>query len=395
MKAGGDGQLRRSWLAWLALIAVLLVSVQAARAAFVAAEGVRRPEIARLLWPSHPLPQVTLALAGIGAAAREGRAPPVEALALMRSAGRSDPLGVEPLLVSATERLAAGDRRHGERLLKAALHREPRSTAAHFLLADLYVREQRVGDALVHVAVLGRRIRGGGIEPFAAALAAYLRDSNKIADVKPVLEDNAQLRTLVMAALAQDPAGATALRGLSRRGDANENWFRNAFERQLAVGNVREARSLLAAARVPGGGTGLTAWTAEDNSGPLSWRFPASADGIAEAVQGGPVRMVYYGRADAALADHLLLLPPGRFRFQAQFGGTIPPATFEWRVTCLQGARQIALWPVTSAAAVLAFDVPADCPAQRLALWGRLGEFPRTVSLDLLKASVDPLGAVQ
>lgn len=391
----GPASARRSWLAWLGVAAVLLLAVQAGRSAFVAAEGERRPAAAHAVWPSHPLPQATLALASIGAAAREGKAPDAQTLERIRSVGRSDPLAVDPLLVAATSRLAAGDRQGGEKLLKAALHREPRSSAAHFLLADLYVREQRVGDALGHVAVLGRRIRGGGAEPFAAALAVYLRDPARIDDVRPMLQTDPALRKSVMRSLADDPSAATSLRLLTGRGDSDEEWFRNAFERQLAGGDVGGARALLAAARIRGGGTALTPWSADGDAGPLSWRFPASSDGVVEPVGGGPLRLVFYGRADASLADHLLLLPAGRYRFQAQFGGSPPPGTFEWRVTCLQGGRAFATWPVGAPGGAQLLDVPADCPAQRLALWGRLGEFPRTTSAELLRVALNPVAAAQ
>jgi hypothetical protein len=237
---------------------VLLIAAQAARSAFVAAEGERRAAAALALWPSHPLPQVTLALASIGAAARQGKPPSPEALEQIRSAGRASPLAVEPLLVAGTERLAAGDRAAAVRFLKAALNREPRSSAAHFLLADLYVREQRIGDALGHVAVLGRRIGGGGAEPFAAALAIYLRDPAKVAEVRPVLLNNPALRNSVMTDLAKDASAAATLRLLTRRGDAGEDWFRIAFERHLAGGSAGEARALLASAGIVGGGTALS-----------------------------------------------------------------------------------------------------------------------------------------
>jgi hypothetical protein len=57
MTAEGGERSRRSWLALLGLVAVLLLALQAGRAAFVEAEGERRPAVARTLWPSHPLPQ--------------------------------------------------------------------------------------------------------------------------------------------------------------------------------------------------------------------------------------------------------------------------------------------------------------------------------------------------
>lgn len=394
MAADGSDRGRRTWLGWLGAGAMLLLAVQAGRAAFVAAEGERRPELAHQLWPSHPQPLINLALASIGTSARQGKPPQPSALDTMRRAGRVDPLGFQPLLVAATERLAAGDPAKGEQLLKAVLRREPRSTAAHFLLADFYVRQQRVGDALVHVTVLGRRLRGGSTQAFAGALATYLRDKGALAKVGPMLSGDPTLRNGVMLSLAQDqaPAAATALRAMTRKGDAEQNWLRFGFERLLEGGRIAEARDLLARAGVAGGGTTLTAWGGDERSGPLSWRLPASADGVVEAVPNGPLRLVFYGRADAALADHLLLLPAGRYRLQSQFAGSPPPGTFEWRVTCLAGNRQLTATPVTAPGSALAFDVPADCPAQRLALWGRLGEFPRTTSADLVRVNLAPAG---
>lgn len=384
---------RRSWLHWIGLAAVLLLAVQAGRAAFVAALGAQKPEAAHALWPSHPLPLTTLALASIGTAARDRQPPPAEALSQMREVSRVDPLAVEPLLSAAAERLAVGDRAGGEALLKATLHREPRSTAAHFMLADLLIREQRVGDALANVAVLGRRLGGGGVDAFAGTLAIYLRDPGKIAEVRPVLSSNPGLRTAVMTSLSQDPTAAPSLRLLTKAGDAGAAWFRTAFERQLGAGNMDEARAMLTAAKV-GGGTRLTSWT-DANAGPLSWRLPATSDGVAEAPPGGPLRLVYYGRADAALADHLLLLQAGAYRFQAQFAGGGGASSFEWRVTCLQGNRPLATWPANAAGSAQLLQVPADCPAQRLALWGKMGEFTRTVSAELLRASLDPAGGAR
>ena len=55
----------------------------------------------------------------------------------------------------------------------------------------------------------------------------------------------------VMLGLARDSAGALSLRALTRPGDTVEDWFRIGFERQLAAGNVAEARALLAAAGLP------------------------------------------------------------------------------------------------------------------------------------------------
>lgn len=100
---------QRRWLAWLGILGVVLLGVQAGRSAVIAALGERKPELAHAIWSSHPLPQVTLAQAAIGTAAREGRQPSPQALAMMDAAGRHDPLAFDPLLVAGTAQLAAGN----------------------------------------------------------------------------------------------------------------------------------------------------------------------------------------------------------------------------------------------------------------------------------------------
>lgn len=395
MRAEGGDSIKRSWLSWLAVAGLLLLALQAGRAAVVSALGERRPELAAAVWPSHPDPKLALALAEIGKAASEGKTPPSSALALVRDAGRHAPLSAEPLQVAAAARLEVGDGAAGERLLKAALRRDPRSNAAHFMLAGQYIRQERIEEALVHVGVLGRRLRGTGTAAFAGALAMYLRQPGAVSKVAPVLANDPSLRSAVMNSLAADPGATSTLRALVRRGDADETWFRSAFERQLAAGDLESARGLLAAAGVRGGGARLTSWSAEADGGPLSWRLPPGPDGVAEADRNGPLRLVYYGRADAPLADHLLLLPAGRFRLAARFGDLAAPGIFEWRLTCLQGNRPLASVPVSGAEVNQVVEVPPDCPAQRLALWGRMGEFPKTTSASLLQVTLVPVGAAQ
>lgn len=393
MRAEGDDTVQRSWLSWLGVAGLLLLALQAGRAAVVAALSERRPGIAAAVWPSHPDPKVELALAEIGKAASEGKAPPPSTLLLVRDAGRNDPLNAEPLQVAAAARLEVGDEAAAERQLNAALRRDPRSNAAHFMLAGLLIKQERIGEALVHVGVLGRRLRGTGTAGFAGALAAYLRQPGAVDKVAPVLAKDASLRSAVMNNLAADAGAAPILRALVRPGDANQDWFRTAFERQLAAGDLGGARGLLAGVGVRGLGTRLTSWSDAANSGPLSWRLPPGSEGVAEVDRAGPLRLVYYGRADAPLADHLLLLPPGRFRLATRFGELPPPGTFEWRLTCLQANKPLATVPVNGAQVSQIIDVPADCPAQRLALWGRMGEFPKTTSASLLQVSLVPAGA--
>lgn len=391
MQAQGGGGASRSWLAWVAVAALALIGVQAARSALVAAEGERRPELALKAWPGHPVPLRTIALRDIGTAAARGQAPAPATLAMIERSANGAPLAAEPLLVAATERLTAGDMAGGRRLLEAALRRDPRSTAAHFMLADLAIRQQRLGDALVHVTVLQRRLKGG-VDGFAGALAEFAKQPGALAQLAPVLGSQPSLRRAMLSRLASDPGGEAALRALVRRGDAAEQWFVDAVRMRAASGDVAGVRALMTAAGQPLGGQRLAAWTGGAATTPFGWIFVSGAEGTAEPVLNGPLRLIYYGRADTVLAAHPLLLPPGRYALDSTMAGNPPAGRFEWRLICHPGSRVIATEPVNAGAQRLSITVGPDCPSQRLELHGRMGDFPGTVSAELQRVALVPVG---
>lgn len=387
--AGGS----RRWWQWTGLAVVILLGAQAARNAFVEAEGARRPALAAMLWPGHPAPAFNLALAGIGAAAAQGRAPSPELLALVEHGARSAPLAVEPLLVEAAARIAGGDTKVGERLLVAAIARQPRAPAARFLLADLFVRQNRIPEAMQQLTALDRRIGMVSVN-FAPAVARYLREPGAVATMRPVLADNPRLRQAVMAQLAAEEGGEGLLLALARRGDAAEPWLRTALGRLLASGAVEPARQLLARSGSQASGRALAAWSPGPSAAYFGWRFSASGGGVAEPTLNGPLRLVYYGRDETILADHPLMLPPGRYRLSQTLSGAASAGAFEWRLTCLGTAPTMVMrQSLPDGAGRTDVTVPADCPAQVLQLHGRPGDFPRTVSTDLGAVTLAPAGS--
>ena len=76
------------------------------------------------------------------------------------------------------------------------------------------------------------------------------------------------------------------------------------------------------------------------------------------------------------LAGQLLLLPAGSYRLQMQVvGSPLHPESLRWSIRCDRKDQPIALAGLDQVArSGWTFEVPADCPAQRLELSGRSGD---------------------
>lgn len=389
MNAGGVNG--RAWWRWAGAFLLLLLAIHAARSAIVAVSAKERPELALAVWPGQPDALLTAGLASIGGSARLGQPPSPEALERIDRAARAAPLAEEPLLVEAASRLSVGDVASAERLLLAAVRRNPRAPAARFLLADLYIRENRIAEAMRELAALDRRL-GRVSADFAPAMASFLQQPGALPQVGPVLEQNPALREAVLAQLVTNKGTGPMLLALARPGDQRQPWFTTAFERFLAEGDVGGARTLYARAVGPLPQAQLGDWAPGPPPDPLSWRFPAGKGGAAEPSPGGPLRLVYYGREEAVLAERLLLLAPGRYRLGQRLEGRVPAGAFEWRLTCLEGNRTLATLSVRGGRGQGDWLVPAGCPAQKLQLVGRPGDVPVTVNVTLSDLALSPVG---
>jgi hypothetical protein len=118
-------------------------------------------------------------------------------------------------------------------------------------------------------------------------------------------------------------------------------------------------------------------------SGPFEWkigRVPGVDAGIHPLPdgQGHALRIEFQGRRSAFRdVRQLLLLPPGRgyrLEWRSRFDGLEASRGLRWTVTCADGTAGVILATEPSAGSspwrthAVAFDVPADCPAQWLTL---------------------------
>lgn len=368
----------------LLLVAGCLLAALAIREAVVLAFAGSRPELAAAAWPGHPAVALDRGLRTIGASVAAGRPPADTVTAELRAISRRDPLNPGPLLVEGTNAFAAGDLPRAEHLLDAASRLDPLAPAPRFLLAQLYFRQNRGADGLRQVSFLFDRLNGDAA-PLVPALAQYAAQPGNAPRLKALLDAQPNVRSQVLALLADDPANLPSILRLApTSGSAADMQWR---ERLLAalVGKQDYGRAYALWQRF--GGVGSPArpgvfnprFTPGGPPPPFNWRLVSSASGTAEPQTGGGLHLLYFGRDDAVLADQTLLLRPGRYALDFAVRGE--PTGLVWALTCLPGTdRQDA--PLAQKS--FSFTIPATgCPAQRLELRGTMSDYPMTVDLNV------------
>jgi len=321
-------------------------------------------------------------MAGVGRAAAEGQLPDAATMEDLRQLARVAPLNPQPYLVAAAIAQKQGDTGRAEKLLVEARRLHPRSAAARYLLADLYLRDGRVADGLAELASLARLIRGSAVE-LVPALAEYAKSPGAAEELDRVLEANPRLRQPVLGALAADPANAPLILRLegNRRQSADGRlppWQGRLLQAMVAQGSYDAAYSLWRQLSGVGEGERPLLFNGEfrrlSSPPPFNWTFASSSGGFAEPGDGS-MEVLHYGRENMTLASQLLVLEPGRYRFEAAVTGNPGEGSLAWAVTCHRG-RALGERDLRDSRPFV-FEVPADCPAQSLELRGRLQDMPQ------------------
>lgn len=366
------------------VVAALLLAGLAVRVAVVLAFGTERPALAAAVWADHPTVRMDSGLRAIGRSVASGRAPPPAVAADLRGLLARDPINPGPLLVAGTDAFARDDLPGAERLLLAASRLDPFAPAPRFLLAQLYLRQNRGARGLAQLGFLFDRLNGDAA-PLVPALASYAAQPGAAPQLKPLLDRQPAIRSQVLSLLADQPANLSTILSLAPRvaSDADTEWrqrlltalverrdYARAYALWRQFGHVPAAAptAIFNPRFLPGG-----------PPPPFNWRLNATPAGTAEARPGGGLHLLYFGREDAVLAEQILLLAPGRYHLAFTTQGDT--SGLSWALTCLPGsARQEA--PLASHG----FDlvVPRQgCAAQRLELRGGMGDYSMTVDASL------------
>jgi hypothetical protein len=370
-----------------AIVAVALVSIllaaEISRLTVAARESESRPELANRLAPASSPVLASTAMAGVGKAAARGGSPDSATADRLRRLAVTAPLQPEPFLVEAALAERAGNLSSAESLLIQARRRDPRSIAGRYLLADVWLREDKVVEALGEIALLSRLLPGATVQ-LVPALSEYAHAPGAQEKLRSVLKDNPSLKTSLLSALAADPANAGLVLSLAGSdavspSDESKSWKTRLLTGLVSAGDYARAYSIWHLfSRVPAGASPLLFnkdfrdMTAPP---PFNWTLASAGGGLAEP-ESGTLRVLYYGRDSIGLASEMLMLPAGKYRFQAPISGRAANGALEWSVTCVNSKSQIMQLQVGGSSSAT-FAVPADCPAQVLALNGNPQEAPQ------------------
>lgn len=374
------------------VILAIAGAAQVTRSAIVQQETAKRPELAAKFWPGHPRVEVALAMAEIGNAARNGRSPTAASVDRSETAARRSPLAVEPLLIKGA--IAQNDKqsKRAELLFVEASRRDPRSSAARFFLAQLYLASERPGEGLRHAAVL-LRLSSSGSTALVPPIAQYAKSPGAIPGLRRILAGDAALRDAVLSKLAEDAQNFSIIVALagremgSREPSIAPQWQAQLLRTLLEEGQLLRARALwLRISGLSSSPSGIfnPRFAKLAAPPPFNWTLGTGDFGFAEPAPQGGLQVIYYGRADGEFASQLLLLRPGSYVITmrvARNSDVDGASGLAWTIACSTsknvllnlalGTEKGAAHPITGR-----FTVPPGCSSQLVRLAGTAGEFP-------------------
>jgi hypothetical protein len=382
----------------LVCAAALILSVEVARLTASAAFAPDKPDLAARLAPLDPAALRGTGMAEIGEAAASGGNPSPDTLHRFRLLATEAPLAPEPFLVQAALAEKAGDLARAERLLFAARWRDPRSAAARYLLADVSLKLGKPKQALAEMAILTRLFPTTASQ-LVPALTQYARSPGAASELKGVIRSNRKLRAPLLNSLAADPANAQLvidLAGTTRfPGDAS-GWQKTLVESFVERGDFDRAHVLWTRlSGLPESPRPLLFngdFRPLDAPAPFNWSFSSGSGGVAEPAN-GRLRVLFYGRQDRQLAMQLLLLPPGRYLFDAPASGSVESGALEWVATCKPHGNAILRARVGGSSSVTFAVPPSGCAAQRLELNGNAQDAPQDSDVVVGPVRIERLGS--
>lgn len=400
MGMGKQGQRKESLAGAAATLVVgALLAIEVVRLSVASNIAETNPRLASQLAPNSPFALLSNAMGGVGRSAASGGNPDQQTLDSLKATAGLSPLQPEPFLVQGALAERAGDMARAEVLLTEARFRNPRSNAARYLLADVWLRQGKVVQGLTEMAVLSRLFPEASVQ-LVPALSAYAQSPGAPDRLARILKTNPQLKRPLLNALASDRANAGLVLDLAgsdvRSTDKEANrWKEKLLRAFVSAGAYQQAYDLWRAfAGLPKGAAPLLYNGDFNKTGappPFNWTYISGPAGFAEPDK-DRLRVLYYGRQDAPLASQLLLLAPGSYRFAVAVSGSPAAGALVWTVTCV-GAKSPLMQLDVASGTSAPFTIPTGCPAQTLALGGHLQEVPKDTDIQMGSARIERVGA--
>ena len=371
----------------------LLVAVQVIRNSAVRAWGDVNPAQAARVWSGHPDVQLSLGMTRIAQATGAGKpiAPSVFDQILLSS--QKSPLAPEPFLVRGVQAQLSGELSLAEKAFVAAKLRDGRSLPARYFLTEHYLRERDPARGLREIASLARLVPDGvpKLAPFVARYAADPRNTEQLRQVlhaEPFLEDT------TLSVLATDASNSDLIFALSnpQRRSSKSAWVPGLLDSLVRDRQYEKARRIwasLSGVRFDGGLIFDPQFTRSNEPPPFNWTLTSSTVGLAERQRDGGLHVIYYGQETGPLASQLLILPSGTYRLATNSASGVRAESLRWILICAVTNDPITSVPLDQAISRgWRFDVPANCPAQRLELGGTASDLPQQVDVTIQAVSL-------
>jgi len=346
-----------------------------------------RPQIASAAWAGHPASELWTGLTEIGLAARERKPAPPATLKLISDAARKAPLDAEPFVVRGVQAQVSGDRRLAIASFKAAALRDGRSIPARYFLAEQYLRSGDAANGLNEIALLARMIPNG-VDNLGSYIAAYAKDPKTRPQLMALFRTNPGIELAALSALSADPSNADLVLQLATPSSKTPEWSGRLIETLVNAGEFEKARTIWAnlshVAITPRDLVFDAGFQRTDVPPPFNWAMTSSAIGLAERQPGGRLHVLFYGQDDGVLARQLLILKPGHYRLAMRVAGDLAHArALSWTLTCVGASSSIISVELANAAPTADFNVPTNCPGQRLELAARTADLPQQVDVTI------------
>lgn len=305
-----------------------------------------------------------------------------------------EPLAADPLAVEGAIALRGTKYGRAEQLLVAARQRDPRNRPVRFLLADTFLRQQKIDSALQELVVL-TYLSPQMAQPVTAMLAQYSRTPGATPRLRRALASNAPIENALLLQLAADPANAQLILSIASRIRGSEllAWQQTLLSSSVKAGQVSLAWELWRRfSNLPTSAVGD--FSDSKLPSPFTWTLIQSGEGVA-STGGRGLDVDFFGRRNVSLASKLLMLRSGLYELRFRVNEpSSDPSSLHWVFTCITGGRELVNLPLSktpSGWVSASFQVPLGCDAQRMELKGLAQIYPAEVSLSIADLQIRKL----